>query len=180
VGLPHAETAPKIDFRAITDVGTNAFLAVRRLERGFITINQIQERFPRMALLRAGLAEVTEPEQPPEGGTAASVDWRNRWGGNWITSVRDQDGCNACWAFAGLALIEAMVKVEDAIWTRLSEGDIHCGIGAKCADYGNITNVSNFFSANGVCDPACFPWATNNPPTPLRPTAAGALSAARV
>jgi C1A family cysteine protease len=172
-GLPLADKAPKIDFRAIVDVGTNPFLAVRRLERGFITVGKIQERFPRTTLLRAGLAEVTEAEQPPEGGTAASVDWRNRWGRNWITTVRDQDGCNACWAFAGIALIEAMVKVEDAIWTRLSEGDIHRGIGAKCPDLGNLTNVSNFFSANGVCDPACFPWATNDPPYTPTPDRSG-------
>jgi len=163
-GLPLADKAPKIDFRKIVDVGTNPFLAVRRLERGFVTADKVQGVFPRAILLRAGLAEVTEAEPPPEGGSAASVDWRHRWGRNWITTVRDQDGCSACWAFAGVALIEAMVKIEDAIWTRLSEGDIHRGVGSPCANGNNMGTVSTFFSTKGVCDPACFPWATNDPP----------------
>ena len=170
-GLPKGEEAPEIDFAKLLDTGTNPDLALRRLERGFIKRKDVEKHFPRSALLRLGLGDETDQEQPPEGGAASSVDWRSRWGRNWITSTRDQNPCNACWAFAGVALVESMVKIEDSIWVRLSEGDVHRGIGAQCADLGNIGNVSTFFQNNGFADPGSFPWATNNPaynPTPDR------------
>lgn len=166
-GLKKPEAVQAIDFQEILGVGTNPRLAIRRLERGFIRRETLEERFRKSELLRMGLADLAESldrTQPPEGGAATSVDWRNRWGTNFITTVRDQNPCNACWAFAGVALVEAMVRIEDSLWTRLSEGDVHGGIGAQCADYGNIGNVSNFFANNGFSDPGCFPWATNNPP----------------
>jgi C1A family cysteine protease len=37
-----------------------------------------------------------------------NIDYRNRFGRNWITSVRDQGGSSNCWAFATTALYEAM------------------------------------------------------------------------
>jgi hypothetical protein len=172
-GLPGADEPRKIQLARVLGPGTNPFLAVRRLERSFATVDDIQEHFPRAALLRLGLGDATEAVLPPEAGTASTVDWRNRWGRNWITTVRDQDGCNACWAFSGVALIEAMLKIEDSIWARLSEGDVHRGIGAMCADLGNISNVSTFFSTHGVADPGCFPWATNDPPYHPTPDRSG-------
>lgn len=165
-GLPEAHTIEKIDFHQALDVGTNPFLAVRRLERGFVTREAVEQHFQTPLLLRHGLGDLQLSETgttPPAAGAAAAVDWRNRWGANWITSVRDQNPCNACWAFSGVALVEAMVRIEDSLWTRLSEGDVHRGIGAHCPDYGNLGNVSNFFSANGICDPESFPWATSDP-----------------
>ena len=92
------------------------------------------------------------------------MDWRNRWGRNWITSTRDQQSCNACWAFAGVALIESMVTIEHAMWTRLSEGDPHRGVGKVCANLGNMGEVSTFFDTHGVCDQGSWPWQTSDPP----------------
>lgn len=109
---------------------------------------------------------------PPAAGThAATVDWRNRFGASWITTVRDQNPCNACWAFAGTALVESMLKIEHAYWARLSEGDLHDGLGSKCGDENNLGNVSTFLAAHGLADPGCWPWRTDDAayaPTPDR------------
>lgn len=169
-GLPLAAETEPLDLSGLLDVGSNPFLAVRRVERGLLDPAALEERFPRTTLLRFGLGDVLAGE-PPQAGAAASVDWRSRWGRNWITTVRDQNGCNACWAFAGVALVEAMVRIEDATWTHRSEGDVHAGMGAKCPDLGNIPAVSTFFAKNGFADPQCFPWSTSSPayaPTPDR------------
>ncbi|MFO0730265.1 MAG: C1 family peptidase [Nitrospiraceae bacterium] len=110
------------------------------------------------------LVESLERGAPPAGGAGRIGRLAQSWGTNFITTVRDQNPCNACWAFAGVALVESMVRIEDSLWTRLSEGDVHRGIGAQCGDYGNIGNVSNFFANSGFADPGCFPWATTTPP----------------
>ena len=106
----------------------------------------------------------TELEAPPDAGVATVVDWRNRFGRNWITSIRDQNGCQNCWAFASVALIEAMVAIEHSSWTRLSEGDVVRGVGKVCASLGNIGECSTFFANNGVCDPGSFAFSTTDPP----------------
>jgi Papain family cysteine protease len=175
-GLPRAAEVGALDLGEIVDAGTNPFLAVRRVERQLVTVDAVRERVSPRVLRRLGLDDVLEDLEaapPPAAGAATVVDWRNRWGENWITSVRDQDPCNACWAFSGVALVEAMVRIEDATWTRLSEGDVHRGIDAQCVDYGNLFNVSIFLSESGIADPGCFPWRTDDPPYTPTPDRSG-------
>ena len=61
----------------------------------------------------------------------SAVDWRNRFGWNWISSVRNQGTCNNCWAFGITALYEAMVRIEHCVWCRRSEADIRNGVGKQ-------------------------------------------------
>ena len=89
---------------------------------------------------------------------AASVDWRSRWGWNWITSPRDQEGSSNCWAFAATALYEAMIRIEHCVWSRRSEGDIARGAGKQAWDIGNIGEATIFAERYGLADPDCFPW----------------------
>jgi len=173
-GLIPANTATRIDFRAVGP-GTNAFLAVERFRRGWTTADLLSEVVQPPLARRLGLDDAILNAGPPPaaaGAPPASVDWRHRFGQNWITSVRDQNPCNACWAFAGVALVESMVRIEHAMWTRLSEGDPHDGVGKTCPDLGNMGEVSNFFAANGFCDEGSWPWHTDvrpYAPTPDRP-----------
>lgn len=151
-GLPRAEEAPDLDLASLLDPGTNPFLAVRRAERNFVTPEDVSKAIPKETLRRLGLDEPAggSADQPPEAGAAAAVDWRNRWGQNWITSVRNQNPCNACWAFAGVALVEAMVRIEDAMWTRLSEGDVHRGVGAPTTGTSETSRRSSRTTASAT------------------------------
>jgi len=176
-GLPRPEQIEALDLGEVLDPGTNPFLAVRRVERQLVTAGAVRERISPRVLRRIGLDDALEDLEaapPPAGGVAAAVvDWRNRWGQNWITSVRDQDPCNACWAFSGVALVEAMVRIECATWTRFSEGDVHRGVGAQCPDYGYLQNVSIFLYNNGIADLGSFPWRTDDPPYTPTPDRGG-------
>jgi len=89
---------------------------------------------------------------------SSNVDWRNRFGWNWISSVRHQGSSQNCWAFAATALIEAMVRIEHCVWARRSEGDISRGTGKQSWDSGNIGEAGIFAERYGVSDPDCFAW----------------------
>ncbi|KAK3339732.1 hypothetical protein B0T25DRAFT_523452 [Lasiosphaeria hispida] len=91
----------------------------------------------------------------------ATVDWRNRSGVAYITSVRDQGVCQSCWAFAVTALVEAMVRIEHGPWSRRSEADLRDGLGAACESLGNAQETLGFVAAGGrgVADWACEPYA---------------------
>ena len=162
------EQAPPLQLREL-GTSTNPYLSVRRAERGLVTPDQVRAVFPERLLQRLGLGDALDEAvdgegTAPDAGAPPSVDWRSRWGQNWLTSTRDQNGCNACWAFTGVALVESMVRIEHAMWTRLSEGDPHRGVGKACPDLGNMGEVSTFFAANGLCDPGSWPWQTASPP----------------
>ncbi|WP_327654346.1 C1 family peptidase [Streptomyces sp. NBC_00483] len=87
-----------------------------------------------------------------------NIDWRSRFGRGWITSVRDQGGSQNCWAFATIALYEAMIRIEHCLWARRSEGDLARGTGKQAWDLGNIGEGTIFVERYGLADPDCFPW----------------------
>jgi hypothetical protein len=87
-----------------------------------------------------------------------NVDWRNRWGRNWITSVRNQGGSQNCWAFGMTALYEAMIRIEHNLWAWRSEGDLARGTGKQAWDLGNFGEAAIFVDRYGLADPNCFPW----------------------
>jgi hypothetical protein len=87
-----------------------------------------------------------------------NIDWRQRFGRRWITSVRSQGGSENCWAFAMTALYEAMIRIEHCLWTRRSEGEAARGTGKQAWDLGNLGEVSIFVERYGLGDPDCFPW----------------------
>jgi len=81
-----------------------------------------------------------------------------------MTTVRDQNGCSACWAFATTALIESMVRIEHSLWCKRSEGDLHKGTNARCANGGWPENALNWIIDHGLADPDCFTWTTADIP----------------
>jgi hypothetical protein len=145
-----------LDFKSLFAIRpNNPFVLERRLALNIVPDSLVEKAH------RIGSAQVLTPGvggAPPAGGPAVSVDWRNRWGWPWITNIRDQNGCEACWCFAAVALVEAMVRIEHCVWPWISEGDVHKGMGKHCCDCGNSEEALDWMKNNAAADPGCFAW----------------------
>lgn len=102
----------------------------------------------------------------------AEIDWRNKDGVNYISSIKQQH-YGTCGAFGLCAVIEAMLAIESNIFNvDLSEGDLF-----NCSSHGeNNTTAINYLRAlvdisiNGITIDSQFPdsvafanWPTNGP-----------------
>jgi hypothetical protein len=145
-----------LDFKTLlAGPANNPFLLDRRIAHGFLQATAIRPelRIGSVQGLLAGEGAVLA------GGLGLSiVDWRNRWGWPWITTIRDQNGCEACWLFASVALVESMVRIEHCVWPWYSEGDGHKGMHATCCQCGNAENALDWIKNNSLADPGCFAW----------------------
>ncbi len=93
----------------------------------------------------------------------ASFDWRNN-GGDWMTSVKDQGGCGACWAFATTGYIEAMYNIQESDLSKdinLAEQDLVSCSPGNCSG-GNPGVAMQYIKAIGIVDQLCFPYVAFN------------------
>jgi papain like protease len=91
------------------------------------------------------------------------VDWRNRWGTNYVTPVTDQGGCGSCVSFGTIATLESMVLIEHNLATDLSEAELlFCG-GGSCGGWWPDSAV-NYLTSKGVAQESCFPYVATNVP----------------
>jgi hypothetical protein len=94
-----------------------------------------------------------------------SVDWRNRFGRNYITTATDQGATNFCWGFASTALVEAMARIEHNVWCVRSEGDLMKGINWFAFQGGwHDPSAFDFFVKSGLADHDCFPFSDVDAP----------------
>ena len=86
-------------------------------------------------------------------------DWRNRHGKNWITSVKAQGGCNACWAFSALGTFESYINLyyNQLINYDLSE-QLLLSVGniGSCEDGGVVSDALNYVSTNYAIPEECL------------------------
>ena len=94
-----------------------------------------------------------------------SVDWRNRFGRNYVTTATDQGRTNFCWGFATTALVEAMVRIEHNVWCVRSEGDLMKGLDWFAFQGGwHDPHALDFLVNNGLADHDCFPFSDVDAP----------------
>ena len=115
---------------------------------------------------------------------AASLDWTNNGGKNYVTGVRNQGGCGSCWAFATTAALESkalitfntpnqnldlseqiLLSCTDSLKPSSDPGTNTCGGGyaSSAADvlknYGTaLESCYPYTEANGSCGNACANW----------------------
>ncbi len=93
-------------------------------------------------------------------------DWRNVYGRNWTTSVKNQGPCGSCVGFATTATVESNLEIfrrNHLLNPDLSEADLFwCG-GGKCTGW-TFAPALNYVRDRGIPDNACFPYTPLNQP----------------
>ena len=107
------------------------------------------------------------PEQAPLTGTPpASFDWRNENGQNWMTSVKNQGSCGACWAFSAVGVVEGAYNVQSgnpnldldlAEEYLVSDCIAAFGVGTGCCG-GDDAGALEFVRDSGIPDEGCMPY----------------------
>lgn len=148
-GLVEVAKAPKIDFAKLLATPTNnPLLNERRRALNLPALTQIRS-FPATNPIHASVPV------GGGGGAPAVVDWRNR-GWPWLCTVQDQVGEN-CWAMSATALVETMVRINHAVWSKRSEGDVHDGMGAHIGDGGSAQAALDWIKVHGLTDLDDYP-----------------------
>ena len=101
------------------------------------------------------------------GNPPSSWDWRDVNGKNWVTPIRDQGPCGSCYAFAVVAAMESMYRIQKNdpnLDIDLSEQAIvSCSqsfpwINGGCCG-GLLSETLLFLRVQGVPSENCFPYA---------------------
>ncbi|MBN1756007.1 right-handed parallel beta-helix repeat-containing protein [bacterium] len=95
-----------------------------------------------------------------------TLDWRNRYGANWMTPIRNQRSCGSCWAFGAVGAMEASIKIgtgDPNLEIDLSEQTLV----SECFPEGSCDGglwPGDYFLNPGIPDEGCYPYlATNSP-----------------
>jgi C1A family cysteine protease len=133
---------------------------IRRKNRGEIQYIEPEEDRPRRAVAKNVITQKEDNILP------YFFDWRNAYGENWITSAKSQGGCNSCWVFAPIGVIEAALNIYNrwpGLNLNLSEQDVlSCSGGGSCAAGGSVNIALNYIRDTGVVDETYFPYSASD------------------
>jgi C1A family cysteine protease len=95
-------------------------------------------------------------------------DWRNVYGRDWTTPIKDQGPCGSCVAFATVAIVESNLEIfrrNPYLNPNLSEADLFfCGCGKCCGTGWNFAPALNYVRDKGIPDETCFPYMPSDQP----------------
>jgi uncharacterized repeat protein (TIGR02543 family) len=105
----------------------------------------------------------------------SACDWSNLSGKNFVTAIKDQGNCGACWAFAATELLESESELSffgQNYWDSLSPGLIVTNLDLSpqivlsctnpsvdnCENGGYLSDAANFLVSYGTNLENCYPY----------------------
>lgn len=88
-------------------------------------------------------------------------DWRNRHGKNWMTGVKSNWNCRACWAFSTIGVLEAYTNLyyNHIFNINLSEQElVSCIPSVSCNSGGTAGLAFAYAKNNGIVCESCMPY----------------------
>jgi C1A family cysteine protease len=107
---------------------------------------------------------VRSQDQQQTVAAAASIDWREYNGRNYVTPIKNQGGCGSCWSFATIGALESLSMIKGgASQPDFSEQQlVSCTKGLAnlygCQG-GWPTYAMNWVATNGITYESSFPYA---------------------
>ena len=95
----------------------------------------------------------------------STMDWRSYGGSNWMTSIKNQQTCGACAAFAACGAVEAGYRIatsNPALAIDLSEQHLFSCGGGSCATGWYLDSAMDYFVSPGVPDETCLPYSQSD------------------
>ncbi|MCK5055302.1 MAG: hypothetical protein KAT34_01495 [Candidatus Aminicenantes bacterium] len=100
-----------------------------------------------------------------------NLDWRDKNGKNWLSSIKDQASCGSCFVFGPTAVVESLYKIETNqpdIQPDFSEQHLlSCANAGNCTIGGWAPAVLNYIEVIGFSSETCFPYQAQD--TPCQP-----------
>ncbi|MFH0833003.1 MAG: C1 family peptidase [Candidatus Aenigmatarchaeota archaeon] len=121
-----------------------------------------EERRARLVPIRQTDKSTASPLEFIRESYPSSLDWRNKDGKNWVTPVKDQDGCGSCWAFSAVGVVESRINIalnNPDYDIDLSEQDVVSCSGTGSCSGGLEGNALSYMKSSGTVIETCFPYA---------------------
>lgn len=111
------------------------------------------ERFDRNATTKAISDDLSLPTR---------LDWRDN-NGNWVTPVKNQENCGACWDFATVGAWESRIRIAknnpDFVVDKSEQFILSCSSGSCDGGYYvDEDGAASFIFLFGCPDESCFPY----------------------
>ncbi len=100
-----------------------------------------------------------------EYGLPCALDWRNRFGHNWMSNIRNQGSCGSCYAMALATVAESRIRIahKDPKRYRISpQHAVSCSVYNQGCDGGFPFLVGKHMEHFGAVSEKCFPYAASD------------------
>jgi len=145
--------------KAIRDKGANWVAGETSMSK--LSPEEIKRRLMPLSFKRTGL-RAKSYRYSAKVDLPAKIDWRNYNGHNYVTGIRDQGNCGACWAFSTTAALESRILITSHMPDKdldLSEQSmVSCDENNMGCGGGFLDSGLDYLMTTGIPTETCFPY----------------------